>query len=449
MKKPVKGYFLLALALGVVIQSCASKTPTTTTTDPLAMQSTAVEPLNQEDLTNLGVDNTGTNSTINTEEPPTSEEPTSEEPTSEEPTSEVPTSEVPATTSASPTVAVSATATVTASPTATVTASPTATVTATPTATPTPTATATPTPTATPVPTPTATPDPYGNEVKTSLGEGLINQPRGIDIVNGKIYLSVLIDGFMSDSGGIKILDTGGNLVKTITGGTFDGLPTDLTGCASDGSRVWIVNRLSAGQSANNIFSYTTSGEARQNARIGLTTAQEFYDISVYQADQAIYVASGGTSSVIKVNYNANGVRTDTQQLYFTGATPITPAGIGLDEGGNLLVTDARKGTFIALSKTGTKAYEYTTKGKNGTGPEVSMIGDVAYDPRKGGIIYILARVNNKNVILRYDNEGNYFRTFGASAEMQEPQNIAVGADGTVYVTDKAKNIIHQFAPGQ
>jgi len=447
VKKQIRGYFLLALTLGVVIQSCATKQNLTSeTTTPT--ESASTEALNQSDLTNLDQSSIDTGATTDTgttvDTGATSDPATTDTGTTVDTGVTTDTGVTDTSATVDPTITATPTATVTA--TAVPTATPTATATATVTPTATPTATAVPTATPTPVPTPT--PDPLGNATLTTLGEGVINQPRGIDVVNGKLYISTLISGLVSDSGGIQILDTGGNLVKTITGSWTDGLPSDLTGCASDGSRVWVVNNSSAGQSANNIFSYTTSGLSRLNARVGLSSAQEFYDVAVYGKDQAIYVASGGTSSVIKVNYDANGIKINTQQLYFTGSTPIRPAGIGLDEGGNLLVTDALTGSFMALSKSGTIAYKYTTKGKNGTGPKAAAIGDIAYDPRQNGIIYILASVDGSNVILRYDNDGNYIRTFGGGVGMQDPQNIAVGADGIIYVTDKAKSVIHQFAPG-
>ncbi len=294
--------------------------------------------------------------------------------------------------------------------------------------------------------------DPNGNEIRPTIGQGKLNKPIGIDSRNGKLYVTHIDDGTIYDDGRVKTFDTSGNKGTEIKGSYGSSLPVDLNGVAMDGSRVWIINRIPYAQSKNNIYSFDSSSSGRLDGKAGLTGAEgtDFRDVAIDPSTSTLYISSGGVRSVIKVNYNSSGIRNDTQQLYFAGAN-LNPAGICVDNFGNLMVTNAGANppTITKYGKEGTKALEFNTKGKNSTGPTATGIGDVAYDSNNNGIIYVLAVVGGSNVILRYDADGNFVRSFGADAGMQSPELMAVSSDGTLYVTDSAKNLVHQFGPGK
>ena len=302
--------------------------------------------------------------------------------------------------------------------------------------------------------------DPNGNETKAKISENKLYLPSGIDVRNGKIYVTHIDDGTVYDDGRVKVLDLSGNQTSEIKGSFGDSLPTGLTGVVSDGSRVWVTNKARANQSANNIYSFDIAGGTRKNAGIGLSSGTDLRDMAIDPTTKSLYVANG-LGYVMKVNYDASGtVDAAAQQLYFVNN--VNPSGIAVDDLGNLFVVNiaTNPATVIKYNKDGTESLRFNSKGKTATGPNnVTSVGDIAYDPKNGGIIYVLASLDNgKTVILRYDASGNFVRYFGEDAGMINPMAMAIGADGTIYVADwgvvssnikGTKGIIHQFGPGK
>jgi uncharacterized protein YjdB len=294
--------------------------------------------------------------------------------------------------------------------------------------------------------------DALGNETRAKIGEGKLFQPKGIDVRGGKIFVVDYDKGgtFNVTEGRIQIFDTSGNYIKTIMGEMLDNLPMDLTGIASDGSRIWVINKIPYSQQAYNIYSFDYNGTGRLNGSLGLTGSNGTYftDIAIDPSTSNLYVASLGVRSIIKAPYDSSGVNKSAQEVYFAGANR-SPAGVTVDDNGNVLYTDASTNPPIIRKLSATKELllEFNSKGKNGTGPSVSTIGDIAYDPRNGGIIYVLAKYNGSNTILRYDGQGNYIRSFGSG--LTDPRNIAVDSEGAIFVTDFANNVVHQYGPGK
>lgn len=298
--------------------------------------------------------------------------------------------------------------------------------------------------------------DALGNETRSKIGEGKLYQPRGIDVRAGKIFVVDYDNGGTTNDtnlvaeGRIQIFDTSGNFLKEIMGASLDSLPIDLTGIASDGSRIWVTNRIPYSQQAYNIYSFDYNGTGKISGSLGLTgsSGTDFIDLAIDPTNSKLYVVSKGVRSIIKAPYDSSGVNKSAQELYFAGANR-SPAGVTVDDNGNVLYTDASTNPPIIrkLSTTKELLLEFNSKGKNGSGPSVSAIGDIAYDPRNGGMIYVLATVSGSNVILRYDGQGNFVRSFGSG--MTDPRNIAVDSEGTIFVTDFANNVVHQYGPGK
>jgi hypothetical protein len=298
--------------------------------------------------------------------------------------------------------------------------------------------------------------DPYGNEVKTRISENKLHLPNGIDVRNGKIYVTNF-DTVNADEGEVIVYDTSGAQISKITGSTLDLLPTSITAVVSDGSRVFVTNRTRANQASNNIYSFDTAGQGRLNAGIGLASSTDLKDMAIDPTTKSLYVANG-LGYVTKVNYDGTGaVVASAQQIYFINN--VNPAGICTDNFGNIYIvnTSTNPTTISKYGKDGADGgLTFNSKGTNSTGPEAASIYDVAYDGNKG-IIYALAKSGGSNVILRYDSDGKFVKSFGSDAGMINPKAIAVSSDGTIYVTDWGvvsatndnKGIVHQFSAGK
>jgi hypothetical protein len=302
-------------------------------------------------------------------------------------------------------------------------------------------------------------PDAKGNDHRTDLAVGKLYQPRGIDVRNGRIYVADYDAGngvFNNAEGELQIFDTSGNQIRVIQGSTGDSLPYEVSGIVSDGARVWIANRIPYAQSANNVYSFTVDGTGRTNSRVGATgqNGSIVKDMAIDPSSGNIYVADQAVRSISRYTYTADGKLTTPTSgapaLYFGGGNRI-PEGVCVDDSGNVLFTDSSTTPPVIrkYSKSGQELTNFiiNSTGNNSAGPVATKLGDLAYDPRNGGMLYVLAAVNGSNVILRYDWQGNFVRKFGEGT-MTDPRNIAIGSDGSIYVTDYAKNAIVNFAPG-
>ena len=148
------------------------------------------------------------------------------------------------------------------------------------------------------------------------------------------------------------------------------------------------------------------------------------------------------------MRFNSTDTSSNALTVLFTGATAINPAGVALDSSGNLYTADVVTGKLIKFSKSdGSRLLEFDGKGVNGTGQTFTAIGDLAVDPRNGDI-YVIAVSGSSPRIYRYTSVGNFVHSF-TSSEISDPDKIAIGSNGHVYVTDANKKAILAFDAGQ
>ena len=113
--------------------------------------------------------------------------------------------------------------------------------------------------------------------------------------------------------------------------------------------------------------------------------------------------------------------------------------GLGADAQGKLWVVTTNR---IMAYKDAQKMMDFDARGTDGTGPGATQLQDVAVDPRNGDV-YAL----DETRVLRFSSAGNYLGTFGAG-RIEQGTSIAVGADGSVYVSDAQDGEVYQYRPG-
>lgn len=113
--------------------------------------------------------------------------------------------------------------------------------------------------------------------------------------------------------------------------------------------------------------------------------------------------------------------------------------GLGADAQDRLWVVTADR---ITAYKDAQKVMDFDARGTTGTGPGAVQLQDVAVDPRNGDV-YAL----DQTQVLRFDSAGKFLATFGAG-HIGQGSSVAVGADGSVYVSDAQDGEVYQYRPG-
>lgn len=100
-------------------------------------------------------------------------------------------------------------------------------------------------------------------------------------------------------------------------------------------------------------------------------------------------------------------------------------------------------GNRVQAYQDGQKGLDFDGRGTDGSGPATIQLQDVAVDPRNGEI-YAL----DQNQVLRFDTAGKFLARFG-EGRIGQGRSVAVGSDGSVYVSDAADGEVYQFRPGR
>jgi hypothetical protein len=282
---------------------------------------------------------------------------------------------------------------------------------------------------------------------------GTLDKPDGIDVKNGRVYVTHYKAGGTFSNYKRQVRDfqlTNGNFTDVNVMDTFSEQKNNnalilLSGTAVNGGVIWSVSNV-PDSSGYNMYKHNTAGQLMQRYKVAqnATNSTILNDVAVDTTSGLVYLASPTTFSIIKYD----DVTASNTQLLFSGATNINPVGLGLDASGHIYATDAGSGKVIKFSKTdGSRLLEFDGKGKNSTGELFSAIGDLAVDPRNGDI-YVAAVAGGKVKIFRYDSAGNFTRSF-SHADLTAPKKLAIGNDGVLHVVDGTKKAIIAFAAGK
>lgn len=129
------------------------------------------------------------------------------------------------------------------------------------------------------------------------------------------------------------------------------------------------------------------------------------------------------------------------------GCTSCGAHSIRLDPEGNIWVANATGHVVYKLSQRGQVVMQLGTKGVSGTGRDTfNLPTDVAFAPN--GDIYVSDGYANQRVV-RFSPDGKYLMEWGkwgkGPGEFELPHNLAIDAQGRVYVTDRENQRIEVF----
>jgi sugar lactone lactonase YvrE len=216
----------------------------------------------------------------------------------------------------------------------------------------------------------------------------------------------------------------------------------------------------------------TVAGSGVPGSADGIGTAAQFLAPDALAIDSAgnIYVAETTGCVIRKITQPGNNVTTlagtsgtcafaDGQgaAASFNG-----PSGIAVDAADNLFVADAGNARIRMITPTGvvtTFAGSAATGTTDGTGSAASFVfpSGVAFDVEGNlyvvdAIAHLLRRITPAGAVSTLAGQANVGGAqdgIGAAATFNQPVGVAVGADGTIYVTDHMGNRIRKVTPVQ
>ncbi|HZY36579.1 MAG TPA: gliding motility-associated C-terminal domain-containing protein [Mucilaginibacter sp.] len=200
----------------------------------------------------------------------------------------------------------------------------------------------------------------------------------------------------------------------------------------------------------------------------GLGTAASFNEPAGIAIDQQgnLYVADQGSSRIRKIlpNYlviTIAGSSPGYADGNGTGAHFYGPAGLTVDAGGNLFVTDDYNSRIRKIDPSGhvsTIAGSSTPGSFDGTGASAGFDGIVGITTDGNGNLYVaesggaskIRKVTGAGVVTTLAGTGmpGYSDNFAAKAQFNEPTGLLFDKKGNLYITDDANNRIRVLTPG-
>ena len=255
--------------------------------------------------------------------------------------------------------------------------------------------------------------------------------------------LGIAVDG----SGNLYIADTFNHLVREVAVGT--GLITTVAGTG-------LIGTPDDGQLA-------TDAELLHPECLAIDQAGDLYISDIFT--NMIYEVSAATQVItIVAGVGPQGYTGDNGPA--TAALLSAPVGVALDGFGNLYIVDNGNNvirevtatTEIITTVAGSESHEYSGLPVLATSAVLSSPGGAVVDTH--GNLYIADSTNNVirevaagtgiittiagNGIAGYSGDGG----FATSAELNDPDGVAVDSDGNVYIADSFNNVIRMVAAG-
>ncbi len=278
---------------------------------------------------------------------------------------------------------------------------------------------------ASPSPTPPRpTPPATGSILIDTLGAGQLVAPRGVAFAGGSLFVADQDhQGLLGTYGSVLRFDPdhGQRQGVYFSRSATESLPADLTGVAvatvsvGSGETASLLYPISPWA----VFGFGASTEFPLNFGNPLTLGGQ--DIAI--AGDVAWVAEART---VRAFHLPDWWPDDTLPV---NEIPIANArGIGIDgQGTPWIVADG-------------KVFDGTTPfAASGSVPVDPR--DVAFDPTTGTILVL-----DSDRVRRYLPDGTFVGAFG-QGYLQDPVSLAVGDEGSVYISDAAESVVFRFAP--
>lgn len=290
-----------------------------------------------------------------------------------------------------------------------------------------------------PAPAPTATPSAPGwggppNDFRRTIGKGYLSnwlfRPTGLAVSGNLLFIG---DGnrasLRGTHGAVLAFDGASDDAFTSHSGMYYERrigPTTMHLLASKVHAVAVTDTLVLASDEHGVKGFIRA--IPENAiNGGGVIAPPCRDLVV--AGNVLYMAQAGQVTALK-----NGTWEATPGL------SVSANGLGADAQGRLWVATANR---ITAYQAGQKVLEFDGKGTDGSGPGATQFQDVAVDGRTGEV-YAL----DQGQVLRFDGAGKFLARFGGG-RIGLGGSLVVGADGSVYVSDRQNGEVYQFRPSR
>jgi DNA-binding beta-propeller fold protein YncE len=195
------------------------------------------------------------------------------------------------------------------------------------------------------------------------------------------------------------------------------------------------------------------SGVAVNSAGDLLVLHRGAYPILQFKSDGRLVRAFGdglfseGKVGGIAPEHQVKGRSTYTAVYGAAGCTACGAHSIRLDPQGSIWVVDAPAHVIYKLSQDGQIVMQLGTKGVSGTGHNTfNLPTDIAFAPN--GDLYVSDGYGSQRVV-RFTRDGEYVTEWGSwgsgPGQFYLPHNLAIDAQGRVYVTDRENRRIEVF----
>ena len=161
-------------------------------------------------------------------------------------------------------------------------------------------------------------------------------------------------------------------------------------------------------------------------AASGSTEGNLFFPQGIAAGEGSIYVADTANTRVSQFSNDGGHIRSWGESGGTVDGQFLEPSRIALDSAGNVYVSDGRRNDIQKFTSDGAFLMGFKTETPDGP---IAKAGGVAIGP--DGSIYVTDEIGDR--VVKYDAAGN-FQSELESGDLRNPVDIAIDPQGTVYV---------------